>query len=154
MQINDQMDNSQRHFAILDENNVVIDIYTDERENLEVNYLLEYVKENNLDDDLSEQDLLKKILEYIKDDKKKLKEENHLEYSLDKSITNNQAVRAYSYNENLNAFIPPKPEETYILDTETFEWYPNPDLIYDFDNDGVMIKAKYIKELKGWQIAE
>jgi len=116
-----------RHYAILDENNITINVIV-----FPIN------QEPNLEDILNEE----------------LEGHSLQEYSMDTSITNSPGAIGYIYDKNLNAFIPPKPEETYILDTETFDWHPNPDLVYDFNNDGVMVKAKYIKELKGWQLYE
>ena len=63
-----------------------------------------------------------------------------LEYSQDKSITNNQASPGSVYNQHLNAFITTKPDETYILNQNTFEWEPNPDIEYDLHNDGNLYK--------------
>lgn len=63
-----------------------------------------------------------------------------LEYSQDKSITNNQASPGSVYNQNLNAFITTKPEETYILNKDTFQWEPNPELKYDLHGDGNLYK--------------
>lgn len=62
------------------------------------------------------------------------------EYSIDKSITNNKGAVGYTYNETLNAFIPPKPNETYILNTETFEWEPDPNIDYELYGDGIMYR--------------
>ena len=147
------MNNLEKYFAILNEDDVVINCYVKTFTDIETEsqYLTTYVKENYLQNDLSEQELLESVVEFLKTQGETLEEKIDLEYSLDKSITNNQAIIGYTYNKKLNAFIAPKPEETYILDTETYEWYPNPDLVYDFDNGGVIVKAKYIKELKCWQ---
>ena len=147
------MDNLEKYFAILNKDDVVINCYVKTFTDIETEsqYLTTYVKENYLQNDLSEQELLESVVEFLKTQGETLEEKIDLEYSLDKSITNNQAIIGYTYNKKLNAFIAPKPEETYILDTETYEWYPNPDLVYDFDNGGVIVKAKYIKELKCWR---
>ena len=69
----------------------------------------------------------------------------------DNSITNNRAEIGYTYDFNLNAFIPPKPDETYILDTEDFRWYPDPNFEYELQNDGIMFK--WIHKV-GWEIVE
>jgi hypothetical protein len=69
------------------------------------------------------------------------------QYSFDDSITNTPASIDYTYNENLNAFIRPCLDETYILNTETFEWEPDPELEYDLHGDGMMYKWIGI----GWQ---
>lgn len=46
----------------------------------------------------------------------------------------------YTYNNVLNAFIPPQPDPTYILDQENFVWNPNPELAYDIHGDGTLYK--------------
>jgi hypothetical protein len=71
-----------------------------------------------------------------------------LEYSEDTSITNNQPIIGFTYDENLNAFIPPQPDPTYILNTQTFEWEPDENLEYDLHGDGKLYR--YNKELNGW----
>jgi hypothetical protein len=63
-----------------------------------------------------------------------------LEYSRDVSITNNQANIGDTYNIQLNAFIPPKPNETYILNEDTFVWEPNQELEYELHGDGNIYK--------------
>lgn len=60
----------------------------------------------------------------------------YVEYSTDNSITNNQPEIGYKYEESLNAFIPPRQNDTYILNTETFVWEPDPNLEYDLYGDG------------------
>lgn len=58
-----------------------------------------------------------------------------MEYSVDdKSITKNVAQIGAKYDSNLNGFVPPKPDdETYIFNTETLTWDPDPNLIYYID---------------------
>lgn len=73
---------------------------------------------------------------------------NIIEYSEDTSITNNPASIGYTYDSDLNAFIPPQSDSTYILNTETFEWEPDENLEYDLHGDGKLYR--YNKELKGW----
>jgi hypothetical protein len=63
-----------------------------------------------------------------------------IEYSEDKSVTNSQAFIGSTYNENLNAFIPKKPNPTYILNEDTYVWEPDPNLEYEINNDGIMYK--------------
>lgn len=55
-------------------------------------------------------------------------------------ITESDAEIGYTYNEVLNAFIPAKPDPTYILNTEVYEWEPDQTLLYDLNNDGKMYK--------------
>ena len=60
------------------------------------------------------------------------------------SYNNNFRVRyaglGYSWNEELNAFIPPKPYESWSLNEETCLWeapvaYPTDGEVYDWDED-------------------
>ena len=74
--------------------------------------------------------------------------ENAIEFSEDTSITNNVAAIGYTYDSNLNAFIPPQPDPTYILNTQTFEWEPDENLEYDLHSDGKLYR--YNKEVKVW----
>lgn len=55
-------------------------------------------------------------------------------------ITNNFAAIGYYYDSELNAFIPPKPNPTYILNTEIYDWEPDPNIEYDLHGDGIMYK--------------
>ena len=73
---------------------------------------------------------------------------NIIEYSEDTSITNNRADIGYTYDSNLNAFIPPQPDPTYILNTQTFEWEPDENLEYDLHGNGKLYR--YNRGLKGW----
>lgn len=74
--------------------------------------------------------------------------QNIIEYSEDTSITNNQPSIGHTYDSSLNAFIPPQPDPTYILNTQTFEWEPDENLEYDLHDDGKLYR--YNKELNGW----
>jgi hypothetical protein len=71
-----------------------------------------------------------------------------VEYSLDTSVTNNSASIGYTYDENLNAFIPPQYDSTYILNMQTFEWEPDKNLQYDLHGDGKLYR--YDKEFNIW----
>jgi hypothetical protein len=62
------------------------------------------------------------------------------EYSLDKSITNNQGIVGSKYDEELNAFIIESEDETYNLNFETFEWEPDLNIDYDLNGDGIMYR--------------
>lgn len=105
-----------RLFAILDKNNLVINVIAP----------LKYILDPEYDDMvihdpsyvLSQYPEAERLQEYSQDDD---------------SITKNPAAIGYTYNSTLNAFIPPAPDETYILDEELFEWYPNPDIEYTID---------------------
>jgi hypothetical protein len=84
----------------------------------------------------------------VEEDAEYVIQENIISYSMDNSITNNPAAIGYTYNADLNAFIPPQLDDTYILNTQTFEWEPNPELEYDLHGDGILYK--YDPDLKGW----
>lgn len=58
--------------------------------------------------------------------------------SYNKKIRKNFAGVGYSYDENLDAFIPPKPYPSWILDENLFQWIapieiPTNDREYDWD---------------------
>jgi len=63
-----------------------------------------------------------------------------VEYSLDQTITNTRASINSTYDESLNAFIPPCDDETYILNLETFQWEPDLNIDYDLYGDGTMYR--------------
>jgi hypothetical protein len=65
-------------------------------------------------------------------------------------ITNNFAAIGFYYDSELNAFISPKPDPTYILNVETFEWEPDENLTYNLHGDGIMYK--WIKT--GWALSD
>ena len=44
--------------------------------------------------------------------------------AIDLSTVNGYATVGYIYNAELNAFIPPKPFPSYVLDEENFWWNP------------------------------
>jgi len=145
------------YIAILDENNVVINVLFDLPPDVqsEIEILQEYTKQNHLYEDLTDQEISAKIRDYIEEQKQS--PDNYIKkvkYSIDGSITKNEAAIGYIYDESMNAFVPPKPEETYVLDMDSFEWYPDPTLIYDFNNGGIMCKARYSKEINGWTIID
>lgn len=63
-----------------------------------------------------------------------------IQTSYSASIRKNFAGIGYSYNENLDAFVPPKPFASWILDEETCKWYapsnaPDDDYAYAWDED-------------------
>ena len=71
----------------------------------------------------------------------------YMVFSTDKSITNNQPEIGYKYDQSLNAFIPPRQNDTYILNTETYEWEPDPNLEYNLYGDD----TRYKWENGGWR---
>lgn len=56
------------------------------------------------------------------------------------SLVINDPVIGYTLDTNLNAFIPPKSDPTYILNTTTYQWEPDPSLIYNVHNDGKLYR--------------
>ena len=56
------------------------------------------------------------------------------------SLLVNDANIGYTLDETLNAFIPPKPDTTYLLDQTSFTWNPDPSLTYDLHNDGKLYR--------------
>lgn len=52
---------------------------------------------------------------------------NWIETKIDGSLRKNYASKGYKYDKANNAFIPPKPNPDWVLDTEKYEWKdPNP----------------------------
>jgi hypothetical protein len=152
-----------KYFAYLNDENTVVNILVSntgqpiENQN-EVSteimdLMVEYIIETEKNLGSTQKEIDQKITDYLKNTQPNSSDEfNILQYSLDNTITNNRAEVGYTYNTELNAFIPPKPDETYILNYETFAWEPNPELSYDLHGDDVLYK--YNKELNGWTISE
>jgi hypothetical protein len=163
------MDNL-KYFAHLNDENLVLNITTTYQEignnfnsNIKistevVNLMVEYIVETETNLGSTEEQINQKVKNYIDGLEQEqvgqipIEQFNVLQYSLDNSITNNRAEIGYTYNKELNAFIPPQPEETYILNQETFVWEPDLNLTYELHGDGVFYK--YNKELNGWTISE
>jgi hypothetical protein len=60
--------------------------------------------------------------------------------SYNNNIRKNYAGIGYTYDEERDAFIPPKPYPSWILNEDTCQWepptaYPDNDLIYRWDED-------------------
>jgi hypothetical protein len=60
--------------------------------------------------------------------------------SYNATIRKNFAGIGYSYNETLDAFIPPKPFESWLLNEDTCNWeapkpYPTDEKLYNWDED-------------------
>jgi hypothetical protein len=68
--------------------------------------------------------------------------EQWIQTSYNNNIRKNYAGRGYSYDEVRDAFIPPKPFDSWILNEETCNWeaptpYPDDGQIYSWnENDG------------------
>lgn len=82
------------------------------------------------------------------------------EYSVDKSITNNEPFIGAKYDEELNAFVPPSPDPTYILDTVNYEWHPDPTQVYtikvqmDENAEETEVDCRWSPKLDGWILLE
>lgn len=63
-----------------------------------------------------------------------------IEYGSPDCLVVNDAAIGYSLDADLNAFIPPKQDPTYILNQTTWNWEPDPELEYDLHNDGKKYK--------------
>jgi hypothetical protein len=64
------------------------------------------------------------------------------------NIRKNYAGVGYSYNEDLDAFIPPKPYESWTLNEDTALW----DAPVDYPNDGELYM--WNEETTSWQLLE
>jgi hypothetical protein len=149
-----------KYYAELNEENIVVNTTTwqqnagnvgisTEVTDLVIEYFTEYGKFIGS----TEEEIQQKIEDYFNETSEipeyiPTQDVELFEYSLDNSITNNKAEIGYTYNKELNAFIPPKPDETYILNYETFIWEPDLEVSYDLHGDGLLYK--YNKELNGW----
>jgi hypothetical protein len=129
------MEEDKKFIAILNQDNLVINVNVFEQ--YSVNPETNEIITNNLEDLLNSFPDGYELQQYSTDDT---------------TITNNPASIGYTYDSQLNAFIPPCPDETYILNAEDFNWYPDPELEYDLNGDGVL--SKWIPEIGGWRIVE
>lgn len=117
------MEENLKGFAILNEDGIVVN-------------KVGYIEENDVVGYLGERDeppytSVEQVILAGYDDT-----HTYMVYSTDTSITNNQPEIGYKYDQPLNAFIPPRQNDTYILNTETFMWEPDSNLEYDLYGDG------------------
>lgn len=115
------------HFAKLDDNNIVIDV------NVVSNDILDPANE-----ELSGIEFLTQWSGGYK---------NWKQTSYNGNIRKNYAGIGYFYDEELDAFIPPKPHQSWILNETNCQWqapkpYPDDNQIYKWDED-----------LKDWVLA-
>lgn len=146
--------------AILNENNEVVNVIVfkeKQEESFDLReILLPYAKKEH--PDLLDSELQQKILEYVDTlPPSGIGVENDYEdlsliWGMENSVIVNRPEVGYFYDEERKAFIPPKPDETYILNEETFIWEPDPNIEYDLHNDGILYK--YQKEPPQWIIVE
>jgi hypothetical protein len=64
------------------------------------------------------------------------------ETKIDGSIRKNYAGIGYTYDEDRDAFIPPKPFDSWLLDEDTCNWnppvpYPNDDKMYTWNEETI-----------------
>jgi hypothetical protein len=107
------------HYAFLDKNNIVIEVIVGRDEN-----------------DLSDE------VENWEDYYGKFRGLACKRTSYNGNIRKNYAGIGYTYDENLDAFIAPKPFESWILDQETCQWvspipYPTDNKIYLWDETSI-----------------
>lgn len=67
------------------------------------------------------------------------------------NIRKNYAGIGYTYNERLDAFVPPKPFESWILNEETAQWdpvvpYPTDGFLYEWDESSAQWKLVEFQE--------
>lgn len=104
------------HYAFLDENNVVVEVIP------------------GIDEDQLIEEEIPEIWYG------KYKSQKCLRTSYSGSIRKNFAGVGYTYNEDLDAFIPPKPYDSWVLDEETCHWgapvaLPDTENRYQWDED-------------------
>lgn len=104
------------HYAFLDENNIVTEVITgiDETELIE-----------GLDTEIWYGNFRGQVCKRT---------------SYNNNIRKNYAGIGYTYDEERDAFVPPKPYPSWILNEDTCQWepptaYPDNDLIYRWDED-------------------
>jgi len=87
------------HYAFLDENNIVTEVITGRDEDEIVNGISDWEQYYG-----------------------HLRGQKCLRTSYNNNIRKNYAGIGFSYDEQLDAFIPPKPYESWVLDSDTCKW--------------------------------
>jgi hypothetical protein len=113
-------------YALLDENNIVVNVITGKKHN-EItdeipNWEEYYAKFHNLHCKRTCQNTQAGV--FI--------DEITKEESVEKAFRKNYAGVGFSYDEELDAFIPPQPYQSWTLDEETCNW--NPPVLYPIDD--------------------
>lgn len=93
------------HFAELDENNIVLRVIVIDNENM--------LDANNQENENIGAQFCQNLLGGT-----------WIQTSYNKTFRKNYASSGYTYDENLDAFVPPKPYNSWILNEETARWYP------------------------------
>ena len=106
------------HYAFLDENNIVTEVITGRNEDEVVDGISDWET-------------------YYGNQRGQVCKRT----SYNANIRKNYAGKGYTYDENRDAFIPPKPYPSWLLDEDTCQWkapvpYPEDDLvIYDWNEE-------------------
>jgi len=112
------------HYAFLDENNIVTEVIPGK-------------DENELLDGLSPEEWYSNF-----------RGQKCIRTSYNANIRKNYAGIGYYYNEELDAFIPPKLFESWILDEEICQW--NPPIEYPSDGGSYL----WNEEILNWQLID
>ena len=130
------------HFARLDDNNIVIGVYP-------------IADQNCLD--LSGNESEETGIKYCQSFFEKIYGPNTKwkQTSYNRNIRKNYAGIGYYYDENLDAFIPPKPCDSWVLDTELADWIspipdPNPTLTEEQIESGYYYE--WNEEIIDWEL--
>jgi hypothetical protein len=105
------------HYAFLDENNIVTEVITGRNEDEVVDGISDWE-------------------EYYGS----LRGQRCVRTSYNANIRKNYAGKGYSYDDALDAFIPPQPYPSWLLNEETAQWeapvpYPDGDLMYSWNEE-------------------
>jgi hypothetical protein len=157
-------------FIHLDENNVVINVISLDPQStdisagefftgeinlnnlkLKLEVLKQYLLDNNISTNETDEEILEWLTKYL---------QNYIStcptiWKIIEINSNQQSVVGFTYDQTNNRFIPLKPNETYVLDPETLEWHPDPNLNYKiYNDDHELVDCTYVKNLKGFQLIE
>lgn len=113
------------HYAFLDKNNIVIEVITGRNENEIINVISDWEKYYG-----------------------KIRNQKCVRTSYNNNIRKNYAGIGFFYDEKLDAFIPPKPFESWILDENICLW--NPPILMPQDSK----IYKWNEELVNWELLE
>jgi hypothetical protein len=105
------------HYAFLDNNNIVTEVIVGRNEDEKINGITDWE-------------------EYYGS----IRKQKCVRTSYNNNIRKNYAGIGYTYNEELDAFIPPKPFESWILDEDTCLWnspvpYPEDGKLYMWNEE-------------------
>lgn len=139
--IDDELLNSPKKYAVLDENNIVISVYVEIRKEESIQeqqdhyhfYKIHHVPH-------PKRDKFPYNPEYDPERRKIL---------ITNEIKGSPAV-GNTYDEENNRFISPCPVDGYVLCEDTCTWIPEEGKEYDLHGDGIMYT--YNKELKVWDL--